>query len=720
MALSWLLAGALALTPLDDEEDVRPLLQRYCVDCHGSERARARFALHDIDPDLSAGGDLERWEKVLEMVSIGDMPPPEADPQPSEAERARLVDWIRGELAVIGRDGLSLSAELPSHGNRVDHEALFSGAHTGPAYTRSRLWRISPHIYRRFAARMDMARKLTAPLQDTGAAGFRDYALLGADEATIATLWQNAERLAHTLVLGRVRPPRRGDENAVGERTGSRWREFRAFVEAQGEATAEECAPVLERAYRVLLDRPPSEDELARVSEELLLPSVGLVGREQGLIASLAALTLTPEFVFRMELGLGEELPDGRRQLAPHELAYALSYAVFDHPESGLLAAADEGRLATRADVEREFRRILAEPDRTVRGPANRRFWVVNKGAGVEQVKLMDASHPRLLRFFREYFGYVRAPEVFKDDSRHDGRHDAWRLVRDADWFVLRALKEDHQVLERLLTGTEFYVQENSNKPIRDAAAYNLDQPDPPIELSPVPMPEGQRAGLLTHPAWLVAHSGNFDTDPVRRGKWITERLLAGVVPELPIGVEAQLPDAPHQTLRERFEVVRAEECWRCHTKMNPLGEVLEAYDHFGRFREEHLVDGAGQIVPSWFEATARHRQIAWRDTHPRGHPPESFAARPVDTTGVLRGTGDPELDGPVDGPVDLMQRLAASARVRQSFLRHVFRYWMGRNETLDDSPTLIAMDRAYVASEGSFTEVLVALVTSDSFLYRR
>ncbi|MEM7012198.1 MAG: DUF1585 domain-containing protein, partial [Verrucomicrobiota bacterium] len=73
-----------------------------------------------------------------------------------------------------------------------------------------------------------------------------------------------------------------------------------------------------------------------------------------------------------------------------------------------------------------------------------------------------------------------------------------------------------------------------------------------------------------------------------------------------------------------------------------------------------------------------------------------------------------------VNDPVDLMNRLAASERVRQSFVRHVFRYWMGRNETLDDSPTLIAMDKAYVESDGSFRELLVELVTSDSFLYRK
>ena len=66
------------------------------------------------------------------------------------------------------------------------------------------------------------------------------------------------------------------------------------------------------------------------------------------------------------------------------------------------------------------------------------------------------------------------------------------------------------------------------------------------------------------------------------------------------------------------------------------------------------------------------------------------------------------------------MEILADSDHVEQVFVRHAFRYWMGRNETLNDSPTLVAADRAYVDSDGSFKELLVALLTSDSFLMRK
>ena len=77
-------------------------------------------------------------------------------------------------------------------------------------------------------------------------------------------------------------------------------------------------------------------------------------------------------------------------------------------------------------------------------------------------------------------------------------------------------------------------------------------------------------------------------------------------------------------------------------------------------------------------------------------------------------------LDRQVGNVREMMETLARSSLVRQSFVRHVFRYFMGRNEMLSDSNTLINMDRAYVESGGSFNELLVSLLTSDSFLYRK
>ena len=69
---------------------------------------------------------------------------------------------------------------------------------------------------------------------------------------------------------------------------------------------------------------------------------------------------------------------------------------------------------------------------------------------------------------------------------------------------------------------------------------------------------------------------------------------------------------------------------------------------------------------------------------------------------------------------LDLIDRLAKSDRARQSIIRHAFRYFLGRNETLSDSKTLIEADQTYLKSGGSFDELIVSLLTSDSFIYRK
>ena len=91
-----------------------------------------------------------------------------------------------------------------------------------------------------------------------------------------------------------------------------------------------------------------------------------------------------------------------------------------------------------------------------------------------------------------------------------------------------------------------------------------------------------------------------------------------------------------------------------------------------------------------------------------------------VDSSGGIAESGVPGLDGPVENALELMNKLADSPHVRQVFVRHAFRYWMGRNETLDDSPTLIAADNAYVESGGSMKALIASLLSSDSFLYRK
>jgi hypothetical protein len=90
-----------------------------------------------------------------------------------------------------------------------------------------------------------------------------------------------------------------------------------------------------------------------------------------------------------------------------------------------------------------------------------------------------------------------------------------------------------------------------------------------------------------------------------------------------------------------------------------------------------------------------------------------------VDTTGEIIDSGDPALDGPVANALEMIRKLADSERVQQVFVRHAFRYWMGRNETIHDAPVLQDAYRAYRDGGGSMRALITSLVTSDAFLYR-
>ena len=174
-----------------------------------------------------------------------------------------------------------------------------------------------------------------------------------------------------------------------------------------------------------------------------------------------------------------------------------------------------------------------------------------------------------------------------------------------------------------------------------------------------------------------------MDNHAILRGRWIRERLLGGGIPDVPITVDAMLPDEPKKTLRERMRVTRETYCWTCHEKMDPLGLPFEMFNHAGLYRTSEL-------------------------------------NQPVDTTGEIIDSGDPELDGQVKNAIEMIEKLANSKRVEQVFVRHAFRFWMGRNETLNDAPVLQAAHEAYEESNGSFNALLTSLLTSDAFLYRK
>lgn len=484
---------------------------------------------------------------------------------------------------------------------------------------------------------------------------------------------------------------------------------------------------VIRFLFESLTLRPPSEDETA-LYLDVVNKSIKELGKEDGVFLGLVPIFLDRDALFRPELCENGQ-PDkyGRVPLQGDELALAINAAFsYIRPEADhLRTALVEGKLKTREDVKREVTRILNDD---------------------------NIRKPRILQFFREFFDYDRAATICKTRESIEGQGAHYEshpavinsMIANTDGLIELILMEDKNVLKELLTTDRVIYQPytsvriprgmttdiayfiNQKKPFVPIKTYNaalvkkgeeekeqhevtngnqlhhiLPNAAQPIYVRQSQYDNGifppakdalkavttvdtsERLGILTHPVWLVAHSDAMENHAISRGRWIRERLLGDAVPDIPVTVDAKLPEDPESTLRHRMRVTRKEECWRCHQKLDSLALPFEMYNHLGMLREQDH-------------------------------------GKPVDTSGEIILSGDPALDGPVKDPMEMIQKLAASERVEQVFVRHVFRFWMGRNETINDAPILQEAHKAYRGSNGSMRALLTSLLTSDAFLYRK
>ena len=487
--------------------------------------------------------------------------------------------------------------------------------------------------------------------------------------------------------------------------------------------------------FEALTFRPPTEEE-SQAYLAIVQQSIDKLGKQDGVVLGLSSIFLDRDAVFRPELAdTGQPDEHGRAMLQDWELGLAVNHALrYIQPDEELRNAIVQGRMRTKADVKREVERMLADP--SIRKPRILRFFrdyfdydlggyickdskaLASTGAstrGTSHYRAMfdaTASTDRLIELILEkdkdvlrqllttdqvvatrtdnvYFGRRRSKEEVAESvavakraaaeaaKKAAAELEAWKKANPGKKppkpKKRRQPNANHNVSEAKLTGSKIYARVS-----RRSFGNGSMKPDRSLATAP----EGERLGILTHPSWLVSHSDAMDNHAIHRGRWIRERLLGGGIPDVPITVDAMLPDEPGKTLRERMRVTKESYCWTCHQKMDPLGLPFEMYNHAGLYRTTEL-------------------------------------DQPVDTSGEIIDSGDASLDGKVANAIELIQKLADSERAEQVFVRHAFRFWMGRNETLHDAPVLQDAHRAYKEGGGSMKALLVSLLTSDAFLYR-
>ncbi len=640
------LAFPMILTPVR-AADVGAFLDRYCVKCHDNEEKKGGLSLEAIKGFKD--GRAELWSAVFEQIELGQMPPKKSS-QPTAGERQAILSAIEEPLRAGGHH-VHHKLEWPNFGNFLRHELLFEGTpHPAPA-TRMRVWRQRPSAYRTGAAGIQ-------PFSLVPGQQISDYsAIYAVDESSTEIILRNAEQLIESwtrveLRNGELKPLAGGATQPV----------FLPILHPEREPSAQQFTAAVGQVFGWALDRTPTAEEVGEL-RKLYDKAAATYGRLQAGRVALTAPLLKPEAVYRLELGAGPLDEHGRRRLSESEILGALTQTLFEgRPPQVIQTARAKGaaELATSGGVAAMVRELLEGP----------------------------RPNARLLVFFDEYFDYKKAVGVFKDVPSGIGGFDRSRLVRETERLITSIVAEDRDVLRRLLTTDRAFVEPLAGNVFSTQRIYNLPA-DFKVPKGPVTLSSEERAGVLTQPAWLVAHSTNFDNDRVRRGKWSLEHLLGGTVPDVPVTVDAVVSRDQTKTLRERFEHIRNDAyCWRCHQQMNQLGMPFENYDQFGRFRLRDL-DG------------------------------------PVDTTGALVTSGpvfdigDKSLEGAVGSPIELIHRLANSTRTQEVFVRYAFRFFLGRNETVRDAKTLREANAAYSNSGGSMKALVVSLLSSDSFLYR-
>jgi hypothetical protein len=94
-----------AVAPAEVPAKHRALLERHCVSCHGPERQKGKFRVDDLSPTIADIETAERWQKILNAMNSGEMPP-EEEQQPDNAAKTDLLDDLANTM-VAARKALA-------------------------------------------------------------------------------------------------------------------------------------------------------------------------------------------------------------------------------------------------------------------------------------------------------------------------------------------------------------------------------------------------------------------------------------------------------------------------------------------------------------------------------------------------------------------------------------------------------------------------------------
>jgi len=322
------------------------------------------------------------------------------------------------------------------------------------------------------------------------------------------------------------------------------------------------------RAYR----RPATSAEVGRLMKFVDLTQENGDSFERGIQLMVEAVLVSPQFLFRVELGgrkrRGE--PAGAQPISEFELASRLSYFLWSSaPDDELFQLALSNKLREGDNLEKQVRRMLK-----------------------------DRRAKALVENFADQWLQVRnLKNVNPDKGRFPNFDEPLRaaMLKETELFFESIVREDRSVRD-LLDANYTFVNE------RLAKHYGI----PGVkgdQFHRVVLKDGTRGGILTQASILTITSNPTRTSPVKRGKWILEQVLGTPPPPPPPDVPELKDDqavVTAGTLRQRMEQHRANpNCASCHARMDPLGFGFENFDAVGAWRDKDgnfPIDASGTL----------------------------------------------------------------------------------------------------------------------------
>lgn len=319
-----------------------------------------------------------------------------------------------------------------------------------------------------------------------------------------------------------------------------------------------------ERAYR----RPPLDAEVDDLWN-LFRQGTAFVGGQDawkaGVEVLVGALLQSPHFVYRTELGSGENTK--AFALTPFELASRLSFALTDTmPDDELLEAARSGRLKKPEEIRQQASRLLS----TENALASARHF--------HDQLFRLAAYDRIEKDAKAFATFsTDLPLLMKEETRQ---------------FLDDIIKNESPAAAILNSDVSFV---NAKLAKIYGLSGTFDDSFKKATLDP-----SQRRGLLTRAGFLAANADTRNPDPIHRGVFVSQVILCKPLPSPAMNVPP-VPVSTTTTNRQRVEAHTGKgTCGAtCHaTLINPLGYAFESFDALGSHRTKDNganVDASGE-----------------------------------------------------------------------------------------------------------------------------